>query len=754
MAHQQCNVRAAGQAYSHPGTSALLAGLSLFLLLTSAVIPTHATEQPLLGARSKAIIIVDGLRFKDSNGNGRLDPYEDWRLPIKLRVEDLVARMSLEEKAGLMLIDTLNAACAGSVPDNAQAYIASEKMRRFIFRNLINAANATCDGASKAPTLTGTAVSAQQAASFTNAIQAMAEAQPLGIPALFKSNPRNHVETDARFGITSGAGSFTEFPKEPGIGAASLGTGDMSPAKALAAAVAQEWRAIGVRGMYGYQADLATEPRWYRVNETFGEDAYLTADILTTLLQGLQGRQLSPDSAVAMTIKHFPGGGPQQDGLDPHYSFGKMQSYPGANFAYGLIPFKAAIAAGVSSIMPYYGVPENVTYDGVTYAQVGFAFNGQVVDDLLRAKLGFAGNVNSDTGIINDRAWGMEDKSIPQRVAAAVNGGTDTLSGFHTVSAITDLVKNGLVSEARVNLAAQRLLFEQFALGLFENPYVDAARADSLVGSAAHREQGMAVQKQSIVLLKNQITEQGAKLLPLQSGAKLYVMGVDKNEVEKLGYTAVRGDLGSAQARPSAAGFDAAVIRVLVSNVATNGYRTNSPTSGANPSQLNPRTGKTWGAEDSCRLYPEKNPRCVDDVEMVPGMPMGLMFGGALPWEVNNLSFTTMASSASWKLRPSLEEIRAVMDEVGAHKTVLEIAFRNPYVLDEASGLRQAGAIVATFGVRDEALMAVLSGRFKPQGKLPFALANTLQAVIENAPDLPGYPAKDTLYPLGFGLRY
>ena len=725
------------------------------VMLTSGLTLGTATAatQPEIGARSKPVIVVDGLRFKDGNGNGRLDPYEDWRQPVDVRAADLVARMSLEEKAGLMLIDTLNAGCAGTMPANGEAYVIRERMRRFIFRNVISAAGAPCSDAASVQGLSGSPVSAQQAARYTNALQALAEAQPLGIPALFKSNPRNHVETDARFGISSGAGSFTEFPKEPGMGAASLGTGDMSPARALAATVAQEWRAIGVRAMYGYQADLATEPRWYRVNETFSEDANLTADILTTLLQGLQGPSLSPASAVAMTIKHFPGGGPQQDGLDPHYSFGKMQSYPGKNFAYGLIPFKAAIAAGVSSIMPYYGVPENVTHEGVTYAGVGFAFNGEIVDELLRGKLGFKGNVNSDTGIINDRAWGLEAKSIPQRIAAAVNGGTDTLSGFHTVATITDLVKAGLVSEARVNLAAQRLLHEQFALGLFENPYVDDSRADSLVGSAEHRAKGLEVQKQSIVLLKNEAAGQDAKLLPLKPGAKLYVIGMDAAEAAKLGYAATRGD-AAGQPRASAAGYDAAVIRVLVRNVGTSDYRTKSPASGANPALLNPRTGKSWGAEDSCMLVPELNPRCVDDAEFTPGKPMGLIFGGALPWEVNNLSFSTMATSASWKLSPSLAEIRAVMREVGAHKTVLEIAFRNPYVIDEASGLRHAGAIVATFGVRDEALMAVLGGRFQPQGKLPFALANSLQAVLDNAPDLPGYPAADTLYPFGFGLRY
>ncbi len=221
-------------------------------------------------------------------------------------------------------------------------------------------------------------------AEFTNAMQALAESQRLGIPVLFKDNARNHYDTDPRFGISSGAGAFTEFPKEAGIAAAALGTGDMSPVQALTDVMSREWRAIGLRGMYGYMADLATEPRWYRVQETFTEDADLNATIMKTLVVGLQGGPVSPKTAVALTLKHFPGGGPQELGLDPHYSFGKRQVYPGRRFADHLKPFKAAIDAGVSSVMPYYGVPVGVTHQGVTYGQTGFAFSKEIVTGLLR----------------------------------------------------------------------------------------------------------------------------------------------------------------------------------------------------------------------------------------------------------------------------------------------------------------------------------------------------------------------------------
>lgn len=712
-----------------------------------------ATTQPAIGVRSRAVLTVDGQQFKDANGNGTVDRYEDWRLPVDVRVDDLVSRMTLDEKAGLMLIDTMGPGCGGTLTPPGARLIETQKMTRFILRNVVRATADPCDG-SVTPGRNGFVVTPLQMAEFTNAVQALAESQRLGIPVLFKDNARNHYDTDPRFGISGGAGAFTEFPKEAGVAAAALGAGNMSPVKALAEVMSSEWRAIGLRGMYGYTADLATEPRWYRVQETFTEDADLDAEIMKTLVLGLQGGPVSPSSAVALTIKHFPGGGPQELGLDPHYSFGKRQIYPGGRFEHHLKPFRAAIDAGVSSVMPYYGVPIDVTYQGVTYGSTGFAFSKEIVTDLLRGKLGFTGYVNSDTGIISDRAWGLEQRSVPERAAAAINGGTDILSGFNSNQTITDLVRNDLVSAARVDEAARRLLTEQFRLGLFEDPYVDSSKATSITGSEANRAKGLEVQKQSIVLLQNRNQQGGGTLLPLRKGATVYTMGMGRADVERYGFTVIDGNAAPGQPRPGASGADVAVIRVQVRNANTEAYRSKDPATGANPARLNPMTGKTWGAEDPCVLFPEVNPVCADDGQLGGGPARGLLFGGAFPWEANHLSFTTMAASQSWQIRPSLADIQAVMREVGAAKTVLAVYFRNPYVLDDESGLKDAGAILATFGVSDSAIMEVISGRFPPRGKLPFALARTLQAVVANEPDVPGYPAGDTLYPLKFGLSY
>jgi beta-glucosidase len=755
--------------------------LALSTACSSAFAAETGAAQPEIGTRSKPVLQADGLNFKDSNGNGSLDAYEDWRLPAAERAQALTAQMSLEEKAGLMLIDTMNAACDEAtgtlgVPPQEQAenYIFNQKMHRFIFRNTVaGKEDSACDNTPGFRSKN--VITPGEAANYINAIQEMSESTPHGIPVLFKSNARNHIAPDARAGINNQAGAFSSFPKEAGIAAAALGEealkdgkaveGDMSVVEQFAAVMGEEWRSIGLRGMYGYMADLSTEPRWYRTHETFTEDADLAANIMGTLVATLQGSRegsgsaLNPESPVALTLKHFPGGGPQELGLDPHYSYGKTQVYSGGGFGYNLKPFVAAIDAGVASIMPYYGIPVDASYKGETFEEVGFAFSDQIVNGLLRDTLSFAGYVNSDTGIINSRAWGLESASVPERVAAAVNGGTDTLSGFHEVSTITDLASQGLVSEARIDQAAERLLTPMFQMGLFENPYADSTAADATVGKAANQDVAMELQRKSLVLLQNGDEGGTGKALPLEKGATLYLLGdIGADEAEARGFTVVDGNTVKPGDRPSAAGADVAVINVSAGTrrKVTMAYKsTDVANHPVNPISLVSAGGEAFmpgltgasnfGATDQCVAFGAE--KCTDIH----------YFGGSLPWEAGILDFTGMSQADSWQITPPLAAIQQVIEEIGdPGKVVLSIYFRQPYVLDEDSGLRDAGAILANFGVSDAALFDVLSGEFNPQGRMPFALPATVKAVQEQFSDRPGYAetADGALFEYGHGLRY
>jgi beta-glucosidase len=784
-----------GSGVSRSAAVSVRRGLIALLLSSCTCAPVFASEtaQPELEIRSKSLISIDGLRFKDLDANGALDPYEDWRLPADERARDLAARMTLDEKAGMMLIASHNPACDGSIAPAGRSLIEEQHMSRFVLR-----AKVVPDGPDCSVRLTGMAArqgypqTPRQMAEFTNAVQELREATRLGIPALFKDNMRNHVETNPLFGIAVDAGSFSEFPKPAGLAAAALGAfstpnasgsvpedlrGDMEVIRSFASVMAIEWRAIGLRGMYGYTIDLGTEPRWSRFHETFSEDADLVADIAATLVEELQGPiqenglALSDGTAVSMTLKHFPGGGPQLGGWDPHYTFGKSQIYPDPTgqygFAYHLKPFKAAIDAGVASIMPYYGVPIDVEYDGEEYDEIGMAFSHQIVTGLLREKLGFKGNVNSDSGIIQTRGWGIEDDrinpatgqnyTIADRTAIAIQAGADVLSEFRDKDAIVDLVESGRLDEAKdIDPAVIRLLGEQFALGLFEDPYVDAELAERVLGSPAHRALGLDLQRRSVVLLRNQGGESSRGMLPVASGSKIYAIGFSVQDIAERGFSVIEG-LPEDQRRMSVpADADLALVKITISNAGADTYRSSDPTLGGRRVEsrfglTNPRTGApqgTWAEQDPCTFAGSIETECVDDA---------LMFGGSFPWESSMLSLSAMARSESWKIEPSLDELKQIVREIGdPKKVVVSIDFRQPYVLDEESGILDMGAILATFGVRDEAQLDVVFGKSEPIGRLPFALPRTVQAVEEQAPDAPGYSetTDGELFPYGFGLGY
>ena len=676
--------------------------------------------RPSVEARSVDLLYDDGLPFKDLNNNGRIDTYEDWRQPISARVSDLLSQMTREEKTGMLMIDQLNADVGGQVPELAGQLVLREKMRRFIFRNTVTNTPSTDAG----NPFFGTQITPYETAQFTNAVQELCESTRLGIPALFKSNPRNHFEEGWMGGLDATVGAFSAWPKEAGLAA----TRDMELIGEFARTVSREWVAVGIRGMYGYCLDLSTEPRWFRITETFTQDADFASEIATVLVKNIQGPTLDHRS-VAITMKHFPGGGPQEGGADPHFPFGKFQTYPSDNFDYHLKPFIAAIQAGVSSIMPYYGVPVGQRY---LPNDVGMSFSKGIVTDLLRDELGFTGNVNSDTGIATMMPWGVEDKSVGERVAMAINAGVDVLSGFSDNAQMMEIVDAGMVPEQRVDEAVTSLLTEQFQLGLFENPFVDPNRAGYVLGDRITQTKADLAQRKAIVLLQNR-----NRALPMEMptpkprpnpfaaiglhsdvsdepqveriGRKIYVIGMDTDVVggaEWNDFDVVSGnyDPEKGKSRPAIPnGTDYAIIRVVVGN--------NSKIGGG--------------------FLPVPDPE-----------------------ELDMIAFSDMAMSNSWVIRPTLEDINGVIDEIGPERTILAIRFRQPFVLDEASGLRRAGAILATFGASDATLMDVLTGKHSPIGKLPFALAETAAAILRQDSDAPGYSEEDTLFPFGHGLTY
>jgi beta-glucosidase len=435
--------------------------------------------------------------YRDLNKNGRLDPYEDSSLPIAARVEDLLAQMTLAEKAGLLFQAMAPMGGLRFLP-SGEEMIATKHLNHF---NVLGGA------------------SPREMAEWSNGLQRAAEASRLGIPVTISTDPRHAFSEN--IGANFAAGDFSQWPEPLGLAA----TRDAALVEQFADIARQEYVAVGIRAALHPVADLATEPRWARINGTFGEDAHLVADLTSAYIRGFQGSELGSDSVSCMT-KHFPGGGPQQDGEDPHFPYGREQVYPGNNWDYHLIPFEAAFAAGTAQIMPYYGMPI-----GTEYEEVGFGFNRAIITDLLRQHYGYDGIVCTDWGLVTDaevmgkplpaRAWGVEHLSRIERVKKILDAGCDQFGGETCPELVIELVETGQISEDRLDESARRLLRDKFRLGLFDNPYVDPEAAQRLVGNAEFKAAGEDAQRKSLVLLRN------ADMLPLSGRPKIYVEGID-----------------------------------------------------------------------------------------------------------------------------------------------------------------------------------------------------------------------------------
>ena len=495
------------------------------LLSSFAFLCTYAAtaqSQAKLESRHVPLITADRLQFKDLNRNGKLDVYEDWRLPAEKRSADLVARLSLEQKAGLMLISTTQLENDGgfgrgpggkpvtsnfSETDNVseQNFFTrkplpvpmmssagtTKDVNEFFKRSFILRANTAVDTLAK----------------WANRLQALCEKGEFGIPATIASNPRNHISIDASIGLTMGRTAFTAFPGELGLAAMR----DFDLVREFADISRQEWRAVGINKGYMYMADLATEPRWQRIEGTFGEDAQLSAQVMRQVVLGFQGEKLGSGS-VALTTKHFPGGGSGEGGQDPHFDWGKKEVYPGGMFENNLIPFKAAIEAGTSAIMPYYSMPS-----GTEFEEVGFAYNKRILQEILRGRLGFKGIINSDTGPIEMMPWGVENLTIVQRYKKALEAGVNLFSGTADPSLLIETIKTYPELMPLIEESVQKILAEKFELGLFENPYVEESMASQIVGKEAFQRKAEEALRKSIVLLRND-----SKVLPLKAKTKVY----------------------------------------------------------------------------------------------------------------------------------------------------------------------------------------------------------------------------------------
>jgi beta-glucosidase len=530
-----------------PRTRAVLAGALATALVGIAAVPaaaggghgpggdhgrSHEHRQPALGTRGVPIIAVDHRKFRDLDRNGRLTPYEDWRRSADSRAADLVGRMTLEEKAGLLVHGTLPTTATGyrfgdTTSPGVTTLLTDRHITTFITR------------LSATPT---------QLATANNAVQEAAEGERLGIPVVVSTDPRNGFSVTA--GQTVARVGVTAMPDAIGWAAAD------SPrlTRQLGDIVRREYRAVGIQEGLSPQADLATEPRWTRINGTFGSDSDDARDHVEAYVEGLQdGDDGLRTTSVATVTKHWVGYGAQENGYDSHYYYGRYAVFPGDNFAEHLVPFEGAFDAQTSGIMPTYSILKDLVYQGRAVEQTGVGFSSFLLQDVLRGDYGFDGVIVSDWGITGNcpavcqatrppapffgswgvgMPWGVEDLTVVERFALAINAGVDQIGGSDEPANVLAAVDAGLLTENRIDESAQRVLEQKFRLGLFENPYVDAAKAAKIAGNRSFQRVGDDAQARSLTLLTNE-----DRILPVKAhkAGTVYLSGVSQDVAEARG---------------------------------------------------------------------------------------------------------------------------------------------------------------------------------------------------------------------------
>lgn len=466
----------------------------------------------------------DGTSYRDLNSNGVMDVYEDPRRSPEERVEDLLGRLSLPEKIGLMFQTVIEVGPDGEVLETPGKISKSATSDVVLGKHLTHF---NVHGLS----------SARSAARWNNSLQRLASKSPHGIPVTISTDPRHAFVENS--GVSFAEGPFSKWPDAMGMAALD----DLETTLRFADIAREEYRAVGIRAALHPQVDLATEPRWCRQLQTFGSDSRRVSLHTAAYLKGFQGDELGSDSVSCVT-KHFPGGGPQKDGEDAHFPYGREQVYPAGAFEDHLAPFETAIAHGTAGIMPYYGMPVGLTIDGEPIEEVGFGYNRQIIQGLLRERLGYDGVVVTDWELVNDnhvgdqvlpaRAWGVEHLDARGRMLKILEAGSDQFGGEECVELLGELVEQGLVTEERIDQSARRILLVKFQLGLFDDPFVDELYADLTVGDARHNAEGELAQSRSVVVVENRDIA-GSELLPVRLQQRIYVEGIDMRLAARYG---------------------------------------------------------------------------------------------------------------------------------------------------------------------------------------------------------------------------
>lgn len=689
-----------------------------------------------LGTMSGKLIEQDGLKFKDLAGTGELLPYEDWRLTDEARARDLAGRLSIEEIAGLMLYsahqcvpasvqgpfighyDGKSLAESGAEPfaltDEQKKFLESDHIRHVLLAILDTPAHA---------------------AAWNNELQKKAESLPFGIPVNISSDPR-HGESFAGAEFKSAGSGVSIWPE--GIGMTALHS--IQTVKEFAKTAAVEYRAMGITTALWPQVDLATEPRWMRLEDTPGTDLANSIAMAKAYCDGLQTTEGEADgwgneSVIAMA-KHWPGGGTGEGGRDAHYAFGCFAVYPNNRFREHLRVFTEGAfnlegATGkAAAVMPYYTVSWGV--DEKNHENVGNSYSEYIIHDLLREKYGYDGVVCTDWGITQDpadtiegfgsRCYGMEKLTEAERHLRIIMNGVDQFGGNNLMQPVVDAYHIGsreygeAFMRTRYEESAVRLLRNMFRLGLFENPYVDPQRAAEIVGCSAFRAKGKAAQAESVVLLKNK-----GSVLPLGKGVKIWCP--ERKIAERMGFMRFMSpekkfmplqpsdmpDYMELTDDPNQA--DCALV-FMDSPLTDNGYSSTDLQNGGNgyiPISL------------QYRPYTANAARKVS------------IAGGDFREKFTNRSY--YGKTAYTANEQDLDNVITAREKMKDKPVIALVNLHNPFVMAEFEPY--CDVILTEFGTQRDVLFGILTGELQAGGVLPYNLPKDMDTIERHAEDTP-----------------
>ena len=702
-------------------------------------------------------LIIDGYAFKDLNRNDSLDIYEDWRLTPEERAADLASQLYVEEIAGLMLYSSHQAVpMIESMGFGASTYDGksfeesgakpsdlSDDQKKFLSDDHLRAVLMT------------RVESPEVAATWNNNMQAFVEGLDHGIPVSISSDPRHEAKATTEFNAGAG-GHISQWPTSLGL-AASF---DPQLMHRFGEIASEEYRALGITTALSPQVDIATEPRWFRFDGTFGEDPQLSTDMARAYCDAFQTTPEAKgwgNKSVNAMVKHWYGYGAQEGGRDSHFASGKYAVYPGNNramhkrsFVEGAFQLEGGTQMA-SAVMPIYSILWNQDPSG---ENVGGSYSKWMIETQLRQEAKFDGVVCTDWGITKDmkvlhspiggKPWGVEQLSEAERHYKILQAGVDQFGGNNEIGPVLKAYQMWCKEQGeesarqRFEVSARRLLLNMFRVGLFENPYLTLEETRNTVGNPDFMKEGYEAQLKSVVMLKNQ-----SKALPQSEKKKVFVPkrhfpaipgmwgGISEEKTEEPIDLALLAKYYDVVEQPEKADFALCLIQEPSTGI---GYSLDDVKRGGN------------GYMPLSLQYEDYTATYARDVSIAGGDPME---------KTNNRSFK--GKTVKTYNRDDMLMVQKTKEAMGDKPVIVVIETGRPVVLSEIEPY--ADALLISFKVQHQALLEIISGKAEPSALLPMQMPADMKTVEEQQEDVPRdmrcyQDANGHTYDFAFGMNW